>query len=294
MVKKTALPEASYITIDNLKLQYYDWGNGTKPVLLFLVGAHGHPIYWSSIVNYFKDKYHCIALTARGHAGSQWADPTHYTTQDFVTEQASFIDALNIKKLFIIGASLGGRHGAFYAATHPERVDKLIISDMPPEFNTEWKARWKREFSMVKEEIGSFAELLQLIRGRSNPFVPEEKVREYAAFALRELPGGRLAWKHDTEMEKAIYRSCFEEGQAILLGRKPEIDWWYLLTQVRCPTLIIRGDHSTILDHETIQKMVTVMSKAEMVEIEGTGHIAYWDKPDEYNKIVERFLSAEY
>ena len=34
------------------------------------------------------------------------------------------------------------------------------------------------------------------------------------------------------------------------------------------------------------------MSKAEMVEIEGSGHVLFWDKPDEFNQIVEEFFRA--
>lgn len=291
---KTNVPEPSFITIDNLKLHYLDWGDDGKPVLLFLHGLTGQAYDWVYTANHLQDKYHCIALTNRGHGDSQWADVNRYTIQDFAIEVALFIDALNIERLSILGSSLGGMNGIFYAATHPERVTKLIVSDVPPEFNAEWMVKWRLILSGVKSEFGSFAEFFDMMRQTRDPLAAEEKVRGFVAYATRELPGGRLAWKHDVEMEKAFYKGFIRDSQAILLGRKPEIDWWYLLAQVRCPTLILRGTESSLLDHETIQKMVAAMSKAEMVEVEGSGHVLFWDKPDEFNQIVEEFLAREY
>ena len=290
---KINIPEPSFITIDNLKLHYLDWGNNKKPVLLLLHGLTGQAYDWGYTVNYLQDKYHCIALTNRGHGDSQWADASRYTFQDFAIEVALFIDALNIKKLSILGSSLGGMNGIFYAATHPERVTRLIVSDVPPEFNAEWMFKWRLILSGVKSEFGSFAEFFDMMRQTRDPLATEENVRGFAAFATRELPGGRLAWKHDVEMEKTFYKIFIKDSQAILLGRKAEVDWWYLLSQVRCPTSILRGTESSLLDHETIQKMAAVMSQAEMVEVEGSGHVLFWDKPDEFNQIVSEFLGRD-
>ena len=129
-----------------------------------------------------------------------------------------------------------------------------------------------------------------MMRQTRDPLATEEKVRGFAAYATKELPDGRLAWKHDIEMEKAFYKIFIKESKAVLLGMRPEVDWWYLLSLVRCPTLILRGTESNLLDHKTIQKMVAVMSQAEMGEVEGSDHVLFWDKPDEFRQIVERFL----
>jgi len=285
-------PEARFISIDNLKLQYLDWGTQRKPVLLFLHGLTGSSYDWVYTASHLQDHYHCIALTNRGHGDSQWAEVSRYTFQDFAVEIALFIDALNIKKLSILGSSMGGLNGVYYAATHPERVNKLIVSDVPPEFNAEWMSRWPLILSGVRSEFNSFTEFFEMMRQTRDPLATEEKVRGFAAYAMKELPDGRLAWKHDIEMEKAFYKIFIRDSKAILLGRKPEVDWWYLLSLVRCPTLILRGIESNLLDHKTIQKMVTVMSQADMVEVEGSDHVLFWDKPDEFNRIVKEFLAG--
>ena len=41
-----------------------------------------------------------------------------------------------------------------------------------------------------------------------------------------------------------------------------------------------------------INKMAAVMSQAEIVEVEGSDHVLFWDKPDEFNRIVKEFLAG--
>ena len=285
------IPESRFITIDNLKLHYLEWGDPGKPVLLFLHGLTGSAFDWMYTASFLKDAFRCIALTNRGHGDSQWAEVSRYTFQDFAVEIALFLDALAIKELSVLGSSMGGLNGIYYAATHPERVKRLIVSDVPPEFNAEWMGRWPLILQGVRSHFGSFEEFFQLMRMTRDPLATEDKVRGFASYATKALPDGRIAWKHDVEMEKAFYRAFIRDSKAVLLGGKPETNWWQFLSMVRCETLLLRGGESSLLDHEMIMKMTAAMQRAEMKEVEGSDHVLFWDKPDEFNAIVKEFLT---
>jgi pimeloyl-ACP methyl ester carboxylesterase len=41
---------------------------------------------------------------------------------------------------------------------------------------------------------------------------------------------------------------------------------------VRCPTLLIRGEHSDVVSHQTVAEMTRRGPKAKVVEIRGVGH----------------------
>jgi pimeloyl-ACP methyl ester carboxylesterase len=286
-----AVPESRFITIDNLKLHYLEWGDSGKPVLLFLHGLSGCAFDWVYTAGFLQDTFRCIALTNRGHGDSQWAEVSRYTFQDFAVEIALFLDVLGIKELSVLGSSMGGLNGIYYAATHPERVKKLIVSDVPPEFNAEWMGRWPLILQGVRSHFGSFEEFFQLMRMTRDPLATEEKVRGFASYATKTLSDGRIAWKHDVEMEKAFYRAFIRDSKALLLGGRPETNWWQFLSMVRCETLLLRGGESSLLDHEMILKMTAAMQRAEMREVEGSDHVLFWDKPDEFNAIVKEFLT---
>ena len=285
------VPDSRFITIDNLKLHYLEWGDPGKPVLLFLHGLSGCAFDWVYTAGFLQDTFRCIALTNRGHGDSQWADVSRYTFQDFAVEIALFLDALAIKELSVLGSSMGGLNGIYYAATHPERVSKLIVSDVPPEFNAEWMGRWPLILQGVRSHFSSFEEFFELMRMTRDPLATEEKVRGFASYATKTLPDGRIAWKHDVEMEKAFYRAFIRDSRALLQGGAPEVNWWYFLSMVRCETLLLRGGESTLLDHQMILKMTAAMQRAEMREVEGSDHVLFWDKPDEFNAIVKEFLT---
>jgi len=285
------VPDSRFITIDNLKLHYLEWGDPGKPVLLFLHGLSGCAFDWVYTAGFLQDTFRCIALTNRGHGDSQWAEVSRYTFQDFAVEIALFLDALAIKELSVLGSSMGGLNGIYYAATHPERVSKLIVSDVPPEFNAEWMGRWPLILQGVRSHFSSFEEFFELMRMTRDPLATEEKVRGFASYATKTLPDGRIAWKHDVEMEKAFYRAFIRDSRALLQGGAPEVNWWYFLSMVRCETLLLRGGESTLLDHEMILKMTAAMQRAEMREVEGSDHVLFWDKPDEFNAIVKEFLT---
>ena len=287
------VPDSRFITIDNLKLHYLEWGDPGKPVLLFLHGLSGCAFDWVYTAGFLQDTFRCIALTNRGHGDSQWAEVSRYTFQDFAVEIALFLDALAIKELSVLGSSMGGLNGIYYAATHPERVTKLIVSDVPPEFNAEWMGRWPLILQGVRSHFSSFEEFFELMRMTRDPLATEEKVRGFASYATKTLPDGRIAWKHDVEMEKAFYRAFIRDSRALLQGGAPEVNWWYFLSMVRCETLLLRGGESTLLDHEMILKMTAAMQRAEMREVEGSDHVLFWDKPEEFNAIVKEFLTRK-
>ncbi len=222
------VPDSRFITIDNLKLHYLEWGDPGKPVLLFLHGLSGCAFDWVYTAGFLQDTFRCIALTNRGHGDSQWAEVSRYTFQDFAVEIALFLDALAIKELSVLGSSMGGLNGIYYAATHPERVKKLIVSDVPPEFNAEWMGRWPLILQGVRSHFSSFEEFFELMRMTRDPLATEDKVRGFASYATKTLPDGRIAWKHDVEMEKAFYRAFIRDSKAVLLGGAPETNWWHV------------------------------------------------------------------
>ena len=57
-------------------------------------------------------------------------------------------------------------------------------------------------------------------------------------------------------------------GPNILAG----IDLWSTWTEVRCPTLIVRGAESDVLSRDTALQMQAVRPGVELLELPGVGH----------------------
>ena len=67
------------------------------------------------------------------------------------------------------------------------------------------------------------------------------------------------------------------------------MDLWGLWDRIACPTLVIRGELSDLLDRATVAGMRTRGPRAEAVEVQGVGHAPTLMKPDQI-ALVRDFL----
>lgn len=244
-----------------------------------LHGLSGCASRWNPLARFLAPQRHVLALDQRGHGDSQWADVDRYTTEDFVSDISGFIQALGIKKLTLMGHSMGGRNALAYTASHPEKVNRLVIEDVGPELSKTGLKRVLEMSSLKRTEYDSLEEVIDFLK-LDDPLAQAELLAQEAESFIRKLPSGKLTWKHDRRMEEAMIKGR---------GIEP-IDWWGLIATIICPTLILRGKESDILDSEVAGEMTRKMPQAELVEIEGACHNLLLDNPEKFRQAVFRFL----
>ena len=59
----------------------------------------------------------------------------------------------------------------------------------------------------------------------------------------------------------------------------------------KIPTLLIVGEQDVLVPPPIIEAFHRKMIGSELVKVPGAGHSSYWEKPDDYNRIVHEFLS---
>ncbi len=63
------------------------------------------------------------------------------------------------------------------------------------------------------------------------------------------------------------------------------------LRSITVPTLILDGDNDEVIYTEHTKDMAGLIPRAELILIAGTGHFAPLEKREEFNRIVQEFLS---
>jgi non-heme chloroperoxidase len=121
-------------TADGVQLYYKDWGPKDGPVVTF---SHGWPLSsdsWESQMQFLAAQgYRVVAHDRRGHGRSSqpWDgnDMDHYAD-----DLAAVIEALNLRKVTLVGFSTGGGEVARYVGRHgTSRVAKVVlVSAVPP------------------------------------------------------------------------------------------------------------------------------------------------------------------
>ena len=272
-------PTSSYISVNNLKLHYLDWGetDGIPLVMLHGLRAYGH--WFDEFATEVGPRFRPIALDQRGRGFSDWASDKNYSRSAYVSDLSHFIEALNLDKVVLIGHSMGGLNCFHYAANEIERVLAFVAIDIGPEIAPDGLARIKTELGATPEFFESWAEAVAFIdTNHSRASVANRKTRLQCM--LRETENGVIEWRLDPDIfDPNIKPDSIEET-------------WAAVRKIQCPTLLVRGEFSDILAIDTCREMVDFMGDCRFVEISGAGHLVIEDHPKAFNEAVLNFLTT--
>ena len=266
------------LQVNGLGLRLHEWGaEGAPPVLLLhSLAAHGH--WWDWVALRLQRRHHVIALDLRGHGGSEWAPGAGghgYTFDDYVGDVAQVLGLLGWPRPLVMGHSLGGYLAAQLAAVHPERVGAIVVADIMTSFSDEQMARAAQQVERPGAEFASPA-----VAGARFRLAPPET--SAPVDALHHLGATGVA-----ERNRGVWQYAFD--RRVFLHPRP--DPWPLLPRVACPTLVIRGEGSTIMTREAAERVAATVQHGTVMELPGTFHHLIVDDPAAFVARVESWLA---
>jgi pimeloyl-ACP methyl ester carboxylesterase len=108
------------------EIRYQDEGAGDEAIVL-LHGFNGHLGQWDAV---WRGLEGCdcrrVRLDLPGFGGSAWARGG-YGVEAQVSRVVALLDRLGIERATLAGTSMGGSIATALAATHPERVRRLVL-----------------------------------------------------------------------------------------------------------------------------------------------------------------------
>lgn len=200
---KLSNPKSGFVRVNGIRLHYLDWG-GEGSALIFLTGMGSSAYIYGGFAPLFMDKFHVLALTRRGHGDSDYPE-TGYDPDTLVEDIRQFMDALNLEKAVLVGHSLAGVELTHFAATHPERVEKLVYLEALDD-------RRKERAVMEQHPLRN----VQIKREES---VPPRTLEEYIANVKRDVPEFARIWSDIWDEEISHGVNVNEEG--IFVDRMP-------------------------------------------------------------------------
>ncbi len=264
-----------FITINGLRLHYLDWGTEGKPPFLMLHGGSAYAHWWDFVAPVFAEDFHVLALDQRGHGDSEHADPPAYGTRHYLADLQQFIAALGLRKPVLMGHSMGGHNAIIYATQHARDLSALILVDTDAAYPEAAVQFLRKLGEKPAKEFDSFAEAItrfQLLPRET--LISTEKLRYLASFAFAERPDGKWTAKLD---RKTLFRE--------------PIDGRSFLSQITCPALFVRAEHSPLLSHEKINRLVSNLPNGRWIEVQDTHHHVMLDNPEGLVKAVHEFLA---
>jgi pimeloyl-ACP methyl ester carboxylesterase len=240
------------------KIAVDDGGSGDAVVLVHsLAGNSGH---WSGQLEHLRKRRRGVALDLRGHGRSEAPRNGGYSMEAQAEDVGAVADALGLERFALVGHSMGGGVALAYAGAHPERVTHLLVAD-PIGDGTQTPEAEVRPF-LDAVDSPAYAETIEgywsSIAG-SDGAVLERLLHDLRQTARETVVGGLHAvMAFDPKPALARYRG------PTLAVITPANDFPYSMHRLGAG-----------LPHRVIA---------------GTGHWLQLERPEEFNRILERFL----
>jgi non-heme chloroperoxidase len=291
-----------FIAVNGVTLHYLDWG-GSGPALLFLTGLGNSARIFDDLAPRFTDRFHVLALTRRGHGRSQVTE-TGYDTGTLTEDVHSFLAALGISRVSLVGHSLAGDELTRFVALYPERVDRMVYLDAAYDRTTVLELHASMPVELPDDSTQVW-DTWEDAEGSASRFYPawSEATRRETHEILAESAGGGIRSRMPDDVQKALMRGTSEAA--------PDF------TSIVAPTLCFYAFPNTIFDfvelsdahrqlaetwtrdaflpyvHENAERFRREVPRGTVIEMCGAHHYCFLDRPEEVYEHMRAFLLAE-
>ena len=226
-------------------------------------------------------------VVGRGRSG-RLRNPQFYNVLQYVSDMVTLIARLTANSggdgVDWFGTSMGGLIGMALASLPDTPVRKLVLNDIGPTLDP---AALLRIGDYIGQDLRfpTFEAAARFVREVSQSFGEhsDDEWHKLASDVLRQEPDGQ--WVRHYDMGLALpFRSATPES-----AQADEAMLWAAYDAIRCPTLLVRGEHSDLLSRETAAIMAGRGPRASLVEIANVGHAPTFIHDDQI-AIARQFL----
>ena len=259
------------------RFAYTAAGDPALPPLVFLHGIGGAARAWRAQIDFFADRFRCLAWDMPGYGGSAPLPSVSIAAladalQDFLLQV--FLAGAGAMKPVLVGHSIGGMIVQQLLANNPRIADAVVLAETSPAFGKP-DGDWQKAF------LG--ARLGPLDRGETLVSLAPSLVQELAGD--NPDPGGMaLARDCMAAVPEATYRATM----LALMG----FDLRSALKDIAVPTLLLSGSRDNNAPAPMMAKMASYIRFAKYVELDGVGHLANLERPAAFNAALDDFLKV--
>jgi pimeloyl-ACP methyl ester carboxylesterase len=241
--------------------------------LVFLHGWCGDREYWKHQVDVFAADYHVVALDQAGH-GESGKDRKDWSISSLASDVEAVVKALGLKRVVLVGHSMGGPVALLAAKRMPETVVAVIGVD----------TLQNAEYKMPEETSKKFRESLEA----------DFKGTMRAGFS------GLLPEKTNPDLKNWLVTRAEAQDQKMALALMRDfggLDTKALLKDAKVPVRCINSGGGFQFFTATAVEINKKYADFKAVTIESVGHYPMLEKPAEFNQklrdVLKEFTSKK-
>ena len=254
---------------NGLSLNYHVRGAGRLAMFLHPIGTRG--AFWDPVVDRMQDRCRCVTLDLRGH-GDTDVPRERFTLDDLAADVIELLRVERASDAVLVGCSLGGMVAQAVALKAPELVSGLVLADTGYRQTDESR---KAVLQRSQDALKGMPEMLHSTLARWFP----------ARFLALDGPEVQACRNWLLEDDPVVFSWGW---QAIA-----ELDFGDRIAGIKVPTLVLRGSVDASSSRETMQAMAKLLPRSRYVEIDGAGHVAPLEQPEDFATLFGEFLDKD-
>jgi len=280
-------PRMTKVRGDGIQIQLAVW-EGSGKTILSIHGLTANSRFWDCLASALSPAHKVIAMDLRGRGLSE-KPPAGYSIEHHCRDILALLNDLGLKRIVLMGHSLGAFISLVFAAKHPQKVDRLILVDGGGKLSESQMAKVFEGIKPSLDRLGktfpSFEDYISQMR--QAPFLQpwNSYMEAYFRYEVEEVERG---------IRSRVPPKAIEEEAANL--RKEDSTQFY--SRVSCPTLILRAtkgmlaEDDLVLPEDVAERMAREIENVRRVDLEGTNHYTILFQPNRLrDQAILDFLS---
>jgi len=248
-----------HVVVRSRKVYYEFHGEHPGIPLLLIMGAGGSCRGWLPIqVPEFSQEHRTLIYDHAGVGGSEDSGAP-LTTASLADDTIGLMDALEIEKVNVLGAFMGGMVAQEMALRHPNRIHRLVLAGTYARPDAKRRMLIQRMLWTLQDETLEQTDLID----------------QMIEFLIQD--GSPLT-------EEVFARQC-----DACLGH----DTADRLREIQHPTLVMCGRQDRLTPPHFHRELADEIPNAHLVTIPYGGHLVMAESAEQFNHIVLQFLAEE-
>lgn len=268
-------------------MHYVEWGDpAAERVVICVHGLTRSGRDFDVLAEALLPDFRVICPDVVGRGRSDWLYAKEdYGYQQYCADMTALIARVTSggrrKRIHWVGTSMGGIIGMVLASRPKSPIEKLVLNDVGTVVP---KAALERIAAYVGRDprFGNLDELEAMVRMVHAPFGPltDAQWRHLTVTGAKQHEDGSWGMNYDPGI-----------GIAFQQGPLADMDLWQFWDTIACPTLLLRGVQSDLLQKDNAVQMTQRGPKPGLVEFTGIGHAPALMAADQI-KVVRDFLAG--
>jgi pimeloyl-ACP methyl ester carboxylesterase len=267
-----------YLDLDVGRLAYRSFGAEGSTPLLFTQRFRGTIDEWDpALLDAIASERRVILFDSAGVGLSSGTTPG--TIAEMANIAASFVDALGVREVDVLGWSMGGTVAQRLARSRPQLVRRLVLAGTGPGGLRDAPRPPVKVAEVASKPVNDDEDFLYLFFADS----PSSRAlgREHLA---------RLHQRGEPPVPAVRAPSFMSQWQAIAAWTAGQDSGPDRLAEIRQPTLVANGVHDVMVDAYSSYALARGISDAELVLYRDAGHGFLFQQPERFARLVLDFL----